>query len=257
MRIKNDYIISMIEIYFLIIVSLILCLIVYNINYKEPNIEAFENNHFLRTCPSSYKSIRNSEGDTICCNGNIIGNNCIGEQCKLSGDGTDKIPTCISLVMKLNTEVGKKVCPAALPNYYESSIEKGCTNGPLSETLSGPLNDSQPKCIIYPTDEQNRNSLHSCFNQRSADEVICFGKDCVKELVQPNPKLPVLISVRFTDSTGMVHSAFTRDSMEHYLSVSNPSWKDQGIDLSKNISIAEVAKAYYIDKTTSDIQTLI
>jgi hypothetical protein len=37
--------------------------------------------------------------------------------------------------------------------------------------------------------------------------------------------------------------------MENYLSVTNPQWKEQGIDLSKNTSVAEVAKAVFVDKT--------
>jgi hypothetical protein len=37
--------------------------------------------------------------------------------------------------------------------------------------------------------------------------------------------------------------------MEAFLDVSNPNWRNQGMDLSKNINVAEVAKAYYVDRT--------
>ena len=46
MRIKNDYIISMIEIYFLIIVSLILSLIVYNINFYSLMVDKNGNSFY-------------------------------------------------------------------------------------------------------------------------------------------------------------------------------------------------------------------
>lgn len=243
----------MIELYFLVFAVLILCIIVYNMNVADEvqGVEAFENKYFLRACPTGYKSV-NTNGESICCKGDMIGNKCISsDQCTMSGEGTDSIPSCVSIVMKQYEEKGKSQCPISMPHYYESPDKKGCTSGALSETLSGPMADTQPKCIIYSTDEQNANSLDSCANQKQLDEFKCFGKDCVKQLVQPNPKFPVLVSVGFTDTAGMYHSAYTKESMERFLTVSNPSWKEHGIDLAKSISVAEVAKAYYIDKTLS------
>jgi hypothetical protein len=43
--------------------------------------------------------------------------------------------------------------------------------------------------------------------------------------------------------------AYTRQSLEGFLDVSNPSWRNQGMNLSNNINVAEVAKAYYVDRT--------
>lgn len=246
----------MIELYFLVFAVLVLCIIVYNMNVRNEELElqsteAFENKYFLRACPTGYKSV-NSNGESICCKGDMIGDKCISsDQCTMSGEGTTSVPSCISVVMKQYEEKGKSLCPDSMPHYYESADKKGCTNGSLSETMSGPAVDSQPKCMIYSTDELNATSMDSCANQKQLDDFKCFGKDCVKQLVQPNPKFPVLISVGFTDTAGMYHSAYTKESMERFLTASNPSWKDQGIDLSKSISVAEVAKAYYIDKTLS------
>jgi len=243
----------MIELICLIFLVLILCIIVYNMNKIEP----FEDTYFLRACPTDYKTTSNANSDTICCKGDIVGNKCMSSNiCTLSGEGTQDIPSCVSLVMKSYEEKGKSVCPSSMKNYYESSDEKGCTNGQLSKTLSGPANNSQEKCIIYNTEELNNNSINSCLNSKHLDDYKCFGKDCVKKLTQPNSKYPVLITVEFTDNAGLRHSSYTKESYERFLFVSNPSWKDQGIDLSKNISVAEVAKAYYVDKTmsASDIQ---
>jgi hypothetical protein len=102
---------------------------------------------------------------------------------------------------------------------------------------------------MYPTMEENTNSKDSCSNQKEMDEFPCFGLNCTKGLVQVAPNQPIKISVGFTDSSGMHHVAYTRASMERYLNVSNPKWRDQGIDLSKNVNVAEVAKAFYVDKT--------
>jgi hypothetical protein len=48
--------------------------------------------------------------------------------------------------------------------------------------------------------------------------------------------------------------AYTQQSMENFLNITNPKWKSQGINLANNINIAEVAKAYYVDKTLDKSQ---
>jgi hypothetical protein len=58
-----------------------------------------------------------------------------------------------------------------------------------------------------------------------------------------------LIAVGFTDSMGMHRTAYPKESIVNFLDVVNPSWKEQGMDLNKNINVAEVAKAFYVDKT--------
>ena len=42
--------------------------------------------------------------------------------------------------------------------------------------------------------------------------------------------------------------SYTRNSFERFLNATNPNWKTR-INLDKNIHVAEVAKAYYIDRT--------
>ena len=42
---------------------------------------------------------------------------------------------------------------------------------------------------------------------------------------------------------------YTRQSLENFLDVTNPNYREKGLDLSANIVVAEVAKAYYVDKT--------
>jgi hypothetical protein len=44
--------------------------------------------------------------------------------------------------------------------------------------------------------------------------------------------------------------------MQRFLDATKPTWRSQGMDLDKNINVAEVAKAYYVDRTIQqdDIQ---
>ena len=84
----------------------------------------------------------------------------------------------------------------------------------------------------------------------------CFGNNCSKRLVQYNPSAPPLVVIQFTDNKGMPHMSYTRSSFENYLNIVDPNWRNGWFNISKNIIIAEVAKAFYIDKTIEqkDIQ---
>ena len=82
----------------------------------------------------------------------------------------------------------------------------------------------------------------------------CFGKNCVKSVIQTAPRMPVLIQIQFEDSAGVPRVAYTKESMERFLDVSQPNWRNQGLDLSKNVAVAEVAKAYYVEKTIENVQ---
>lgn len=220
--------------------------------------ESFEN-YYLSSCPSGYKSFYNIDGDIICCDGEVVANKCISDnQCTLNGKGTDDMPNCVKLILKMYAEKSKSQCSPSFPSYFENKDKniKGCTNGLLNDSLNGPQHHTQPQCNIYPTLDLNTNSKDSCFNQKQLDNVQCFGNNCTKEVVQPIANAPALIAIGFTDNTGMHRVAYTQQSMENYLNVSNPNWRNQGLDLTKNINVAQVAKAYYVDKTMNqaDVQ---
>ena len=250
----------MLELTVLLISITVLLLFVYFKNNKIENEikEPFEN-FYLSACPSGYKSFYNNNGDTICCDGEIMANTCISDnQCTLNGNGTADMPNCTELIKKKYTEKAKEYCMPSLPNYFEDKSKKikGCMAGPLNNTMTGPENSSQAKCIIYDTFEKNIKSIDSCSNQKLLDSAQCFGNNCSKRLVQSKPEDPTLVAIQFSDNKGIPRTAYTRASYENFLNVTNPNWRNQGLDLSKNIIIAEVAKAFYIDKTIQqkDIQ---
>jgi len=252
----------MLELYILIISILIIIAALYyrnTINEKGQlanSVETFEN-YYLSSCPAGFKSFYNSDGNIICCDGDVIANKCLGEnQCTLSGKGTSDMPKCVDYILDLYQNKSKDQCPNSLPSYFENKATKvkGCTSGSLNDTLNGPKFSSQQKCTIYSTFDENRLSKDSCYNQKQLDLVPCFGNNCTKELVQPISTAPPLAAIGFTDNSGMHRIAYTQQSMENFLDVSNPNWKNQGMDLSKNINIAEVAKAYYVDRTMDQTQ---
>jgi hypothetical protein len=242
---------------FILIIGIAMIMLARYLRNKEEvlsTVEPFENQleeeSYLHSCPTGYTSYHLPNGNTACCKGEIIANECMSDNaCVLSGKDTSTIPKCTTVVTNLYKQQAKEQCPASLPSYFEDQSTKGCTNGPLNTTLTGPRTTSQPTCKIYPTIDENLNALDSCSNQKEMEEYECFGTNCSKSFVQPTPGKPVQIAIGFVDSTGMHRVAYTRASMERFLDATKPNWRNQGMDLTKNINVAEVAKAYYVDRT--------
>lgn len=208
----------------------------------------------LSACPTGFTTFYDSQGNIMCCDGEMTGNICLqGKQCTLSNTGPN---SCVSLLRSHFTEKARDQCPPSMQMYFEDAAtkQKGCTAGRLLPEMNGPLHSSQPTCKIYATLQENLNAKDSCHNQRKMEEFPCFGQDCCKEIVQTKPDAPAMVAVHFTDPTGMFHISYTRDSMENYLNHTKPRWRDEGLDLTKNVHVAEVAKAYYVDKTIQDVQ---
>lgn len=220
---------------------------------EEPFVATATSEYHLESCPSGYQSFYDPDGSVMCCDGEIVANKCITEkQCSLTGKG-DKIPNCVTQVMTDYATKGETQCPPTMGAYFENREKKtkGCTDGFLNETLTGPRNTTQGVCVIYPTLEENIRSRDSCYLRKKLDELACFGENCVKEIVTPQANAPPLLSIQFTDREGIRRTAYTRASMEAYLSVTNPMWKERGMDLSKNTSVAEVARELYVNKSIS------
>jgi hypothetical protein len=240
----------MIELSFLIISIIIVLILLYINDSSNANTEGYQN--YLSSCPGGYKAFYTDDGNIVCCDGEIVANKCLSDnQCTLNGKGTPDMPNCVQSVLKIYAAKGQEQCSPSMSQYFEDKSRKlkGCTQGRLNDTLSAPQFPNQPMCTIYDSFDKNRMSKDSCSNQKLVDGVQCFGNNCTKELTQPIPTAPPLVAIGFTDNSGMHRVAYTRESMENFLDVSNPSWRNQGMDLSRNINVAEVAKAYYVDRT--------
>lgn len=247
---------------FIVLLTLISVLLII-IYYKDKKIvesitESFED-EWLDSCPPGYKSYYLDDGNVACCDGDLIANRCLGDsQCVLTGNGSKEMPNCINYIKQIYAQKSKEFCPLSMTNYFEnrSKKTKGCTSDRLNSSLSGPISSTSPQCIIYPTQEQNMNSVNSCYNQKELDKFPCFGLNCKKMLSDTGNNSPPLIIVTFTDQSGIVRTAYTKTSALNYLNRNEPNWRERGINLDKAIYIAEVAKQFYIDRTLqqSDVQ---
>ena len=122
-----------------------------------------------------YKTYYLENGDVACCDGEIIANRCLGNsQCILTGNGTKEMPNCIHIMSDMYSKKGKLLCPPSMQNYFRDKSKKleGCTSDHLNSSLTGPISNQSPKCIIYPDEETNQNSSNSCFNQKELEKTI-------------------------------------------------------------------------------------
>jgi hypothetical protein len=202
----------MIEIWGLIAIVIISFVFLYCYGYDEEAFTTADPSFHLQGCPSGYKSFYDSDGSTLCCDGEIIANSCNGnKQCMLNGSGP--IPNCTTFVTEDYKKKGEQ-CPASMPSYYERMdnkvLSKGCTAGSLNSTMDGPATTTQPICKIYSELDKNIQSVDSCHNQKELDEFSCFGTNCVKSLTQTTKGTPVLITATFTDASGIQRTAHSR-----------------------------------------------
>ena len=210
----------------------------------------------LSACPSEMNTFYLSDGRTACCNGSVTGSRCTGSvQCTMTGDGTKELPNCADLVKKDFNEKSSAHCPPSMTSYFENKSEKkkGCTSGGLDSEMKEPATKTQPVCWIYPTLDENLRKVDSCELQKQLEEAPCFGVECKKSIT---PSTPPLIAIQFIDKSGMYRTAYTKKSLEYFLNDTRPKWKDEGLDLEKNVMVADVAKAFFVDKTLSqkDVQ---
>lgn len=234
-----------------LIVSILLILICIYYTSNQYSFENFEN-YYLNSCPSGYKTFYNNNSDVSCCDGDIVSNKCIGNnKCTLTGLGTEDMPNCTKIIYDDYKSKSISLCPSSMPQYFENKGNKikGCISGELNSTLDGPRNVSQSMCKIYKEDIKNYTTKDSCHIQKQLDELKCFGDNCTKNIVQPIPNGPILIAVGFTDKMGIHHTAYSRDTLINFLNQTNPTWRESGFDIDRNIQSADVSKAFYIDRT--------
>ena len=209
----------------------------------------------LSACPSDMKTFYLPDGRTACCNGPIVGSRCTGTvQCTMTGKGGKDLPNCAALLKADYKTKSESKCPSALPTYFEDKATKkmGCTSGALNGDMTMPVTTSQATCWIYPTLEENLTKKDSCELQRQMEEASCFGTHCVKSITPSvDSSVPALVTIQFVDKSGMYRTAYTRKSLEYYLNHTRPKWRDEGLDLDKNVMVAEVAKAYFVDRSLS------
>jgi hypothetical protein len=212
-------------------------------------VRPVEEGFSISFCPAGWNSYNSDSGDIKCCEGAVSGSECQGVTKCTFGTGTETVPNCIDVQKLYAEEKSKSICPKSLSSYYEAPGKlAGCTSGALNSDMSGPATSSQPFCTIYKSEKENSGKADSCINQKRLDDLECFGKDCHKNIYISPASGTALIQIDFTGTDGIRRSAFEKNSYIEYLKATDPTWNEK-IDLDKNINIANVAKAIFVDRS--------
>lgn len=148
------------------------CMIIYVLKYNKAN-EGFTTNIQMTSCPLSSTSYITNGGDTNCCDGDIVNKQCNGRNiCSLSPRPPNGLLSCSEWMNQEWTRRSARFCPGSMPNYFgpirrdQSAIE-GCSESPTSLDGSVPQTATMPSCKIYPTEDQDRTSMDSCYNAKN------------------------------------------------------------------------------------------
>lgn len=206
-------------------------------------------------CPADTKYYINKNGESLCCNGEVAGNRCLGDiECTFSAP-KDGIRSCGDLRTEMNQVAQARLCPTTMPNYYEDNAgNKGCTASGLNVAGTSPINAGMPKCKIYGTADENLQAEASCQNLKALEEMECISPDCKKSVQVLAASLPAILTQTFTvpqDEVPVPRMCMDKTSYERYLTAKVPNWRssnDPKYDMSKNLSICDLAKRFYILK---------
>lgn len=146
-------------------VSILVAIVVYFI--KKSDLPYKKEGFAVYACPSDTNSFVNDDGETLCCNGDVVDGYCTGNlKCTLSPKTKTGLPTCKDLAASDASSAGANKCPRSMSNYFarlDGSL-KGCSESQPTPDGTAPSDPNKPQCILYPTQALDEIKLDSCFN---------------------------------------------------------------------------------------------
>jgi len=133
----------------------------------EPKIHVKKEGFMVHVCPSNTISFITDDGETQCCNGDVVDGYCTGNlRCTISPKSKSGLPTCADLAKSDLAASGLSQCPSQMPNYFSSTDGslRGCSASLITSDGTAPSNPNQPQCILYPTQALDQVKLDSCYN---------------------------------------------------------------------------------------------
>jgi hypothetical protein len=119
------------------------------------------------SCPSNTTKYINNDGETNCCNGQIVDGRCTGNNvCSLSPTNTLKLPSCGDYTISLLRNAEKEYCFPEMPHYFASANGslRGCSASVILPDGTAPADPGQLQCILYSTPALDKIKLDSCYN---------------------------------------------------------------------------------------------
>ena len=121
----------------------------------------------IHVCPTGSIQYINRDGETLCCNGDIVDGRCTGNDvCSLSPKNRRGLMSCTYLAEQDAIASGSAQCPPAMPNYFASldGSLKGCSISQTTPDGTAPSDPNKVQCILYPTAALDQIKLDSCYN---------------------------------------------------------------------------------------------
>ena len=233
--------------------------------------EGFEDGDIqITTCPEGSAQYINSEGDTNCCNGDIVNGECNGTNlCSLSPTSKSVI-SCSQWLREEWRRRAARFCPGSMYNYFgtmsRTTGTEGCSASRCNRTGSAPSDANAAKCTIYKTDELNYGKADSCVNIVERDRLQCPQANATKQIIEIgheyNGKIPALLICNYIPANNMSdnmpvecydHNRYSR-ALRHVYKNNGEEATERVISLynqyyQKHIMFCPASKAYYVDKT--------
>ena len=118
-------------------------------------------------CPSNSTTYITKNGETNCCNGNIVDGICNGNNlCSLSPTNALSLPSCQDYISDIASDSAVANCFNDMPYYFEASDGslKGCSASTTTDDGTAPTDPNKMQCILYPTEALDKIKLDSCYN---------------------------------------------------------------------------------------------
>uniref|UniRef100_A0A6C0AP11 Uncharacterized protein n=1 Tax=viral metagenome TaxID=1070528 RepID=A0A6C0AP11_9ZZZZ len=159
------------------------------------------------TCPNYSAKYITKNGETNCCNGDIIDGKCTGNNiCSLSPTNSLGLPSCRDYASDLASDAAIANCFADMPYYFEASDGslKGCSASTTTDDGTAPTDPNKMQCILYPTEALDKVRLDSCYNYNLNKDKLSKPANC--PVVPAIQTAPSLISSTFSSVGNQISS---------------------------------------------------
>jgi hypothetical protein len=208
----------------------------------------------ITSCPKNTTEYITEDGDTNCCEGDIVNGHCGGlEVCSLSPKTTDGIKTCSEWLIGEWTRRAETYCSRSMPYYFgnmqRTSSQEGCSASHCSDDGSQPQDPNAKKCRIYSNQGDELSKGDSCMNMVAEERMVCPQADAIK-VIQPQTGYPALLTCTYTprnhSSNDMPVNCYEPTRYQLFMQAKGIT---QQIDPTRDIQFCPASKAYYVDGT--------
>jgi hypothetical protein len=185
----------------------------------------------ITSCPRGSTSFVTNEGNTNCCEGDIVNNMCNGNIiCSLSPSINGGIQSCPEWITSEWLKRSNKFCLANMPYYFgtleRSPNSEGCSASLSNADGSAPEDLTLAKCKIYGNMTDELANTDSCFNATALNRMVCPQTDSKKIMTSFGKPTPVIFTCSYIPKDGSTNGIPTScyDAQRAIEYINNLSW---------------------------------